>query len=77
MTLQSTQHKVILHGLREVTSESQVISHDPSVTSMVLVVQNDRKCITYIYYIIKQLLTYFSVDIIQLLTYVEVDMKCY
>ena len=38
MTLQSTWHKVILHGLQEVTSECQVISHDPSVTSMVLMV---------------------------------------
>ena len=33
--LQSTRHEVILHGLREVTPERQVISHDPSVTSMV------------------------------------------
>ena len=57
---------VILHGLWEVTSERQVFSHDPSVTSMVLTVQNGRKCITYIYYIIKQLLTY-----------VTVDMECY
>ena len=62
VTLKSTRHQVILHGLREVTSESQVISHDPSVTSMVLMVQNGSKCITYIYYIIKQLLTYVSVD---------------
>ena len=29
MTLQSTWHEVILNGLREVTSELQVISHDP------------------------------------------------
>ena len=35
VTLQSTRHEVILHGLREVTSERQVISHDPSVTSMI------------------------------------------
>ena len=54
-TLQSTGHEVILHGLREVTSDRQVISHDPSVTSLVFDVQNGRKCITYIYYIIKQL----------------------
>ena len=47
--------------LTEVTSERQVISLDPSVTSMVLMVQNGRKCITYIYYIIKQLLTDVSV----------------
>ena len=66
VTLQSTLHKVILHGLPEVMSERQVILHDPSVMSMVLVVQNGRKFITYIYYIIKQLLTY-----------VSVDMECY
>ena len=59
MTLQSTQHEVILrHGLQEVKSERQVISQNPSVTSMVLMVQNGRKWLTYIYYIIKQLLTY-------------------
>ena len=58
----STQHKVILHGLWEVTLERQVISHDPSVMSMVLMVQNGRKCITYIYYITKQLLIYISVN---------------
>ena len=62
VTLQSTRHKVILHGLREVTSERQVISHDPSVMSTVLIVQNGRKCITHIYYMITQLLTYVSVD---------------
>ena len=66
VTLQSTHHKVVLHGLQEMTSECQVISHDPSVMSMVLMVQNGRKCITYICYIIKQLLTY-----------VSVDMECY
>ena len=66
VTLQSTQHKVILHGLWEVKSERQVISHDLSVTSMVFMVKNGRKCITYIYYIIKQLLTS-----------VSVDMECY
>ena len=66
VTLQSTPHEVILHDLREVTLERQVISHDPSVTLMVSMVQNDRKCITYIYYIIKQLLTY-----------VSVEMECY
>ena len=38
MTLQSTRHEVILHGLREVTSEGQVILHDPYATSMVLMV---------------------------------------
>ena len=55
-----------MHGLREVTSERQVISQNPSVTSMVLTVSNDRKCITYMYFIIKQLLNY-----------VSVDMECY
>ena len=59
-------YKVILHGLWEVTSERHVILHDPSLTSMVLKVQNDRKCITHIYHKIKQLLTY-----------VSVDMECY
>ena len=34
VTLQSTGHQVILNGLREVMSERQVISHDPSVMSM-------------------------------------------
>ena len=66
VTLHGTQYKVILHGLLEVTSEGHVISHYPSVTSMVLMVQNGRKCISYIYYMIKQLLTY-----------VSVDMQCY
>ena len=65
-TLQSTRHEVILLGLPEVTSERQLIQHDPSVTSIVLMVQNGRKCITYIYYIMKQLLTY-----------VSEDMECY
>ena len=31
VTLQSTRHKVILHGLREVTSECQVTSQGPSI----------------------------------------------
>ena len=66
MTLQSTQHGAILYGLREVTSECQVIAHNPPITSMVLMVLNDSKCITYIYYIIKQLFAY-----------VSVDMECY
>ena len=55
-------HEVILYGLPEMKSERQVISHDPSVTSMFLMVQNGRKYRTYIYYTIKQLLTYVSVD---------------
>ena len=66
VTLQSTRHKVILHGFREVTSECQVILHDSPVTSMILMVQNDGVCITYIYYIIKQLFSY-----------VSFDMECY
>ena len=45
------------------TSERQVIKHDPFVTPMVLIVQNGMKSITYIYYI-KQLLTYASIDMI-------------
>ena len=36
VTLQNTRHEVILHDLREVTSERQLVTHDPSVTSMVL-----------------------------------------
>ena len=43
-----------------------LISLDLSVTSKVLMVENGRKCITCIYYIIKQLLT----D-------VSADMECY
>ena len=62
VTLQSTQHEVILKCLWEVMSEHQVILHDSSIMSMVLMVRNGRKFITYIYYIIKQLLTYVSVD---------------
>ena len=62
VTLQSTRHEVILHGLWEVAPERHIISNDPPVTSMVLMVLNGKKCITYIYYIIKQLLTYVSVD---------------
>ena len=45
VTLQSTRHEVIVHDLREVTSERQVISHDPFVTSIVLMAQNGKKCI--------------------------------
>ena len=40
--LQSTLHEVISYGLREVTSERQVISHDPSVTSMVPISRGAR-----------------------------------
>ena len=50
VTLQSTRHEVVFRGLREMTKERQVMSHNPSVTTMVLVVQNSRKCITYILY---------------------------
>ena len=54
VTLQSPLHEVILHCLPEMMSERQVILHDPSATSMFLMVQNGRKYIhvTYIYYII-------------------------
>ena len=38
VTLQSTRHEVILYGLREMTSERQVILHDPFVRSIVLIV---------------------------------------
>ena len=38
VTLQNTLHEVILHGLQEMTSKRQVISHDPSITLMVLIV---------------------------------------
>ena len=38
VTLQSTRHEVILHGLGEVMSERQVIPHDSSVASMILMV---------------------------------------
>ena len=62
VTLQSTRHKVELHGFREVTSERQVTLHDSPVTSIVLMFQNGKKCIIYIYNIIKQLLTYVSFD---------------
>ena len=51
-----------MYDLLEVTSERQVILHDPFLTSMVLMVQNGKKCITHNYYIIKQMLTYASVD---------------
>ena len=63
VTFQITQNKVILHGLLEVTSESKLISQDPSVTSMVLISQNGKKYITYVYYITKQLLTIVLGDI--------------
>ena len=60
VTLQSTWHGIILHSLQIVTSERQVILHDPSVKSTVLMVQNGRQFINIHY--IKQLLTYVSVD---------------
>ena len=62
VTLQSTGHEVLLHGLREVMSKPPVILHDSSITSLLLMVQNGRKCIANIYYNIKQLLTYVSID---------------
>ena len=52
VTLQSSLHEVALHGLREVTSERQVISHYPSVPSMVLMVQKikGKHIINLLYY---------------------------
>ena len=45
-------------------SECQVISHDPFVKSIVLMVRNDRKCITYNYDIRnKTIMTNVLVDI--------------
>ena len=38
-TLQSTRHKVILNGLRKVTSDRQAISHDPSYVSVDSVIE--------------------------------------
>ena len=62
VTLQSTWHEVLLHSLREVMSE-HVITHNPPVTPMVLMVQMAGNALnTFIIYIIKQLLTYVSVD---------------
>ena len=40
VTLESTRHEVVFLSLREMTSERQVIVHDPSVMSMVLIVEN-------------------------------------
>ena len=59
---ESTWHNLILHGLWGVTLERQINLLNPSVTLKLLVVQNGRKCIIYIDYIIKQLLTYVWVD---------------
>ena len=60
-TLQSTRHEVIVHGLREVTSERQVISHDPSVTS---------------FFIGPKWQEMHDIHLL-LLTYVLVEMECY
>ena len=46
VTLQATQHEVILYGFLEVTSECQVILHSPAVRSVVSFVLN----ISYLYY---------------------------
>ena len=51
--LQKTPHEVILHDVKEVTSERQVITHDQAVTSMVPMVKNGKKYITYLYHVIK------------------------
>ena len=49
VTLQSKRHAVILHGLQEVTLEREVILHDLSVTSIVLMVQNGRNIYLFMY----------------------------
>ena len=54
----------------------QAISHDSFLTPMVLMVQNDRKGIANIYYIIKQLLTYISVGMESYLTVGQYDIYC-
>ena len=46
VTLQSTQHEVILYGLQEVTSERKLISHDLSIKSMVLITQNGKNSLS-------------------------------
>ena len=51
--LKNNYNEVILHGLQDVTLERQVISHGPSIMSMVSFVQNGRICIRYIYFMIK------------------------
>ena len=43
--LQTTQHEEISHVFQKKMSESQVISHDQAVTSMVSMVYNGRKYI--------------------------------
>ena len=58
--LQSTGHEVILHGLREVTSKRQVISHNPSVTSIVSCIKRQEM---HNIHLLKQLLAYVSVDL--------------
>ena len=65
--LETTRHEVIFHGFQEVISECQVISNDRAVMSVVQMIQNGRKYITYNLYH----------TIIQLLMYVSVGMKCY
>ena len=49
------------HGFQEVTLQTtghEVISHDQAVASMVLMVQNGKKYIIYLYHILKHLLTF-------------------
>ena len=49
-----------MHDFQEAMSERQVNLYNPSVMSMVVMVQNGRKYIKYLYRIIKQLLTCFG-----------------
>ena len=58
MTLQTTQHEIIMQGLQEIASECQVILRDRAVISVVSMVQNGRQ----IYPIMKKVLAFVSVD---------------
>ena len=58
MTLQTTQHEIIMQGLQKIASECQVILRDRAVISVVSMVQNGRQ----IYPIMKQVLAFVSVD---------------
>ena len=64
VTLQSTLDRVNIACLTG--SDIRTSSYFASITSMVFMVLNGKKYITYIYYILKQLLRY-----------VTVDMECY
>ena len=51
---------------KQTNKKRQVISHEPSVMSIILMVKNGMTREIYIYHLTKQLLTY-----------VSVDMECY